>query len=150
MKKLCYHGTRGTKYCVGNKNTSTIIIMDELYTDHEPLIVLLNTPHPSGKLARWRLILQNVDLVIQYRSGRKYTGADALSSLPMDQDDNGDSTLSEKQDDNNDIFVTAIVIEDNVKSRERDSEENNENESSSSHCQQEHGVSSDNINIRNH
>ena len=52
---------------------------------------------------------------------------DALSPLPVDQDDNGDSSLSEKQDDNNDIFVSATVIEDNTKSKERDSEENNEN-----------------------
>ena len=36
----------------------------EVYTGHEPLIALLNTPHPSGKLARWRLTLQDVDLVI--------------------------------------------------------------------------------------
>ena len=81
----------------------------EVYTDHEPLIVLLNTPHPSGKLARWGLILQDVDLVIQYLSGKKNVGADALSHLPVDQDDNGDSSLSKKQDDNNDIFVAATV-----------------------------------------
>ena len=35
----------------------------------------------------------------------------------MNQDDNGNSSLSEKQDDNNDIFVAATVIEDNAKSR---------------------------------
>ena len=56
----------------------------EVYTDHEPLIALLNTPHPSGKLARWGLILQDVDLVIVYRSGKKNAGADALSRLPVD------------------------------------------------------------------
>ena len=82
----------------------------------------------------------------------------------MDWDDNGDSSLSEKQDDDNDIFVAVTVIEDNAKSGERDfvaatviedsakswerdSEGNNENESSSSCCQQEQGVSSGNVNI---
>ena len=57
--------------------------------------------------------------------------------------------MSEKQDDDNDIFVAATVIEDSAKSRERDSEGNNENESGSSCCQQKQGVSSDNVNIRN-
>ena len=44
------------------------------------------------------------------------------------------------------LFVAATVIEDSEKSGERDSEGNNE---SSSCCQQEQGVSSDNVNIRN-
>ena len=111
-------------------------------------IALMNTPYPSGKLARWGLILQDVDLVIWYCSGKKNAGADALSHLPIDQDDNGESSLSEKQGDNNDIFVAATVVEDNAKSRERDSEENNETESNSSCWQQEQRVSSDNVNIR--
>ena len=106
----------------------------EVYTDHKPLIALLNTPHPSGKLARWELILQDVDLVIRYCSGKKNAGVDALSHLPVDQDDNRDCSLSEKQGDDNDIFVATTVIEDNAKGGERDSEENNENESSSSCC----------------
>ena len=81
--------------------------------------------------------IKDVDLVIRCCSGKKNAGADALSYLPMDQDDNGDSSLSEKQGDNNDIFVAATVIADNAKRGERDSEDNNENESSSSCCQQE-------------
>ena len=121
----------------------------EVYTDHEPLIALLNTPHPSGKLARWGLILQDVDLVIRYRSGKKNAGADALSRLPVDWDDNGDSSLPEKQDDDNDIIVAATVMEDSAKSGERDSKGNSEHESGSSCCQQEQGVSSDDVNIRN-
>ena len=40
-----------------------------VFTDHEPLKSLLNTPHPSGKLARWGLALQNVDLIIHYHPG---------------------------------------------------------------------------------
>ena len=58
----------------------------EIYMDHKPLIALLNTLHPSSKLVGWGLILQDVDLVIQYCSGNKNIGADSLSHLPMNQD----------------------------------------------------------------
>ena len=51
-------------------------------TDHEALKSLLNTPHPSGKLARWGLAIQELDLVIQYRPGRNNQSADALSRIP--------------------------------------------------------------------
>ena len=55
-----------------------------IYTDHEALKSLLNTPYPSGKLARWGLILQDMDLEIKYRSGKKNSNADALSRYPID------------------------------------------------------------------
>ena len=42
-----------------------------IFTDHEALKSLLNTPHPSGKLARCGLILQDMELEIKYRSGKK-------------------------------------------------------------------------------
>ncbi len=54
-----------------------------LYTDHEALKSLLNTPHPSGKLARWGLALQEVDLHIHYRPWRTNSNADALSRCPL-------------------------------------------------------------------
>ena len=53
-----------------------------VYTDHEALKALLDTPHPSGKLARWGLILQELDLTIHYQPGRKNQRADALSRYP--------------------------------------------------------------------
>jgi len=55
------------------------------YTDHEPLKSLLNTPHPSGKLVRWGLALQEVDLVLQYRPGKTNVAADSLSCFPIVQ-----------------------------------------------------------------
>ena len=55
-----------------------------IFTDHEALKSLLNTPHPSGKLARWGLILQDMDLEIKYRPGKKNSNADALSRYPID------------------------------------------------------------------
>ena len=38
-----------------------------VYTDHEALKSLLNTPHPSGKLARWGMAIQELNLKIEYR-----------------------------------------------------------------------------------
>ena len=85
-------------------------------TDHEALKSLLNTPHPSGKLARWGLAIQELDLVIQYRPGKKNQSADALPRMPaISQEsvlakdgegmvsalvcDNGERGLGTKQDD---------------------------------------------------
>ena len=55
----------------------------DVFTDHEALESLLNTPHPSGKHARWGLALQEVDLSILYRPGKKNVLADALSRSPL-------------------------------------------------------------------
>ena len=55
----------------------------DVFTDHIALKSLLNTPQPSGKLARWGLVLQDLDLNIQYRSGRSNTNADVLSRYPV-------------------------------------------------------------------
>ena len=37
-----------------------------IFTDREALKSLLNTPHSFGKLARWGLILQDMDLEINW------------------------------------------------------------------------------------
>lgn len=55
----------------------------KVYTDHEALKSLLNTPHPSGKLARWGLAIQELDLEIHYKPGRSNQAADALSRQPV-------------------------------------------------------------------
>ena len=54
-----------------------------VYTDHEALKSLLNTPQPSGKLARWGMALQELDLKIVHRSGKHNANADALSRYPL-------------------------------------------------------------------
>jgi len=50
-----------------------------VYTAHEAFKVLLNTPHPSGKLARWGLAIQELDLRIHYCPGRTNKVVDTLS-----------------------------------------------------------------------
>ena len=54
----------------------------DVFTDHEVLKALLNTPHPSGKLARWGLSLQELDIHIHYWPGPKNSNVDALSHYP--------------------------------------------------------------------
>ena len=54
-----------------------------VFTDHEALKSLLNTLHPSGKLARWGMALQELDLKIEYRPGSGNKKADALSRHPV-------------------------------------------------------------------
>ena len=51
-------------------------------TDHAACTSLLNTPHPSGKLARWALAIQEMNLVIKHKAGRANANADALSRNP--------------------------------------------------------------------
>ena len=48
-----------------------------VYTDHIACLSILNTTRPSGKLARWALIIQEIDLTIRHKSGKKNTNADA-------------------------------------------------------------------------
>ena len=48
-------------YILGHRTT--------VYTDHAACTSLLNTPRPSGKLARWALTIQEIDLVIKHREG---------------------------------------------------------------------------------
>ena len=56
----------------------------EVYTDHSALTSLLNTPQPSGKLARWGMAIQELDIKIRHRSGRSNNNADALSRAPLE------------------------------------------------------------------
>lgn len=77
----------------------------DVYTDHEALRSLLNTPHPSGKLARWGLALQELELQIHYRPGKRNANADALSRSPLqDEESASGSNLS-------DVIGTVGVVQ---------------------------------------
>ena len=66
----------------------------DVYTDHQPLRRLLSLNDASGRLARWRLLLQEMDFSIQYKKGIKNTIADAISRLPTF----GESTVPPETD----------------------------------------------------
>lgn len=55
---------------------------------------LLNTPHPSGKLARWGLALQEVDLHIHHCPGKFNANADALTLPPLTPEEMDPATPS--------------------------------------------------------
>lgn len=59
------------QYLLGHKFT--------VITDHNPLRWLMGIKNPSGRLARWALAIQEYDVEIQYKPGKKHGNADGLS-----------------------------------------------------------------------
>ena len=55
----------------------------KIFTDHRPLQWLMTLKNPTGKLARWALLLQEFDIEISYRPGKTNQNADCLSRIPV-------------------------------------------------------------------
>ena len=55
-----------------------------VYTDHTVCLSILNSARLLGKLARWVLTIQEMDLMIKHKAVRENSNADALSRNPMD------------------------------------------------------------------
>ena len=53
-----------------------------LHTDHHSLKWLMSISDPSGRLARWSLLVQQYDFEIIHRQGAAHANADALSRRP--------------------------------------------------------------------
>lgn len=53
-----------------------------VFTDHNALKWLMTVKDPTGRLARWSLLLQQFDFTIHHRAGKSNGNADALSRRP--------------------------------------------------------------------
>ena len=77
-------------YLLGHKTT--------VFTDHSACLSLLNHPRPSGKLARWALTIQEMNLVIKHRSGKPNTNTDALSRNPVHERTTNKNSCKDDED----------------------------------------------------
>ena len=59
----------------------------QVLTDHRPLQWLMTVKEPTGRLARWALLLQEFDIEITYRPGKTNQNADCLSRIPVNNSD---------------------------------------------------------------
>ena len=53
-----------------------------VYTDNSACVSVLGTARPSGKIARWALTIQELNLTFRHRAGKLNSNADALSRHP--------------------------------------------------------------------
>ena len=97
-----------------------------VYTDHTACLSILNTPKPSGKLARWALTIQEMDITIKHKSGKNNVNADALSRCPADAASNDEISRKDSQvcavEGNKESEESVIDLEEVIKCQMEDSD----------------------------
>ena len=83
-------------YLLGNK---FIVVID-----HRALRFIFNKPNPTGRIARWIILLQEYEFEVMDRPGSKHINADALSRA---YDDVGDKS---EDDDFRDANLMAVDV----------------------------------------
>ena len=82
-------------YCISERECLAIVFACDKFrnyiyekevtieTDHHALCFLKNLKNPTGRLARWAILMQRFKCVIKYNAGRKHVDADCLSRYPL-------------------------------------------------------------------
>ncbi len=69
-----------------------------VYTDHAACTSLLNNPRPTGKLARWALTIQEMDLEIKHRSGKSLSRNPIINAVETFAMTNGEDEAIPRPD----------------------------------------------------
>jgi len=77
-----------------------------VYTDHQALCWLMTKKDLAGRLARWKLSVQEHDITIIYRSGKLHINGDSLSRYPVDEPDN-------EEEEDACLAVATLSVQDN-------------------------------------
>jgi len=80
----------------------------KIYTDHLALKWLMEMENPTGRLARWVMILQGFNFEIGYRPGKTNVVADALSRSPVSTTDKTE-VLSISEEENSTFAIQAGI-----------------------------------------
>jgi hypothetical protein len=76
-------------------------------TDHESLKWLM-TVQGQGRLARWALRLQEYEVKLEHRAGKKNANADELSRHPLEVDEEAERDREERAENRYHAFLTKI------------------------------------------
>ena len=91
-----------------------------IYTNHNALQWLMKISEPTGKLARWSLLIQQFDFDIVHRPGVKNGNADALSRRPytniraLDTEGVAYDQIRDQQQKDTDLFNLVQYLQEGV------------------------------------